>query len=360
MVGDRARDWSKPDLDEALKVHRGRWQEVQVREMLAYHAFDTGELEIARAHLGYACHIGKNLCVTDDPFYLMLQLEWAFVSARSGKLHPQTDALLEYARSRAGGDEYIPLLMTRVKAAQMLFEGDPKALDHIEAAERWLRSQPDAEKDCMQAELDWLQAMRDEYFESGLGAGGEKIEVGEFCPAAERVQAQWYGGQRPRDWSAEDLEEALRIHRHQWQEVRVREMIAYRALDLGEFEAAQAQLAHACLIGADIWDLDHLPFLVLHLEWIYICARSGKPHDQTEALIARAWTRVKDHEPIAYLASRAQAALSLFQGDPKALDHIEDAASRVRSRPDAEQDLVQAELYWLQDMRNEYFERGLG
>lgn len=78
---------------------------------------------------------------------------------------------MRVAQTRAGDDESIPYVMTRVKAAEMLLDGDPGAMEHIEVAARWIKQRPFAEKDNWQAELDWLQAMRNEYFRRGLGDG---------------------------------------------------------------------------------------------------------------------------------------------------------------------------------------------
>ncbi|MGV3614264.1 MAG: hypothetical protein ACO1SV_02910 [Fimbriimonas sp.] len=165
--GQRARNWSIDDIEEALRFHRHRWQEAHVRVFLAYHHFDSDRKSQALGQWAFAYRMVEATWSEDEIFRWTVMLEYAFVAARCGRPLDATDDMLVQAHRASGLDPYIPILMTRAKAAQLVARKDRRAFEHIEIVDRYLRSQSDAEQDNIQAELDWLQDMRNDLFQGG-------------------------------------------------------------------------------------------------------------------------------------------------------------------------------------------------
>jgi hypothetical protein len=176
-----------------------------------------------------------------------------------------------------------------------------------------------------------------------------------FAAPYQRVERRWEEGRRARDWPAEDLREALRIHRHQWQETYVRLLLGYHCFDRGEREAALGHLIHGRQIATNYWKETESPRLLLSLEHAFVAARCGRPLDETEALLELAPQAKDAREDMVWIADRARAAVMIVRGDPSALALIDRLDAELRTRPNAEMDNIQAEIDWVQAMRDDFF-----
>ncbi|HVT11904.1 MAG TPA: hypothetical protein VHE55_06530 [Fimbriimonadaceae bacterium] len=156
----RARDWPRAVIEEGIEKAGHNPVELMYGHLLAYfHFLDNGELERARDHIRQSYLFARSLSPSRYGYWIeSVSLEYAFILGRLGIATQKADEILKS----------VPLSRTfeakrrRAEAAILCCKANGLCFRLIERAEAsWRKKYPDPVPDTVQAELDWLDDLKE-------------------------------------------------------------------------------------------------------------------------------------------------------------------------------------------------------
>lgn len=153
--GSRARDWDLNLIEKGIQKRLGTSQEPYCRLMAYYHHHDSGDNEQAYAQVKRACEFYQEKGQT-TPLSKLVNLELAYIM---GILYVDLPFAKQITHVVYQGSKS-SILYLRAKASVEIATGESDPIATLNFLEERLAAQPSRNQDNMQAERDWLQALR--------------------------------------------------------------------------------------------------------------------------------------------------------------------------------------------------------